>query len=80
MIKDDPKGSIDVLVASMGGKSPLSNEELLAILLRPNTKYTSVPENVLKYASFMHEIGSTSNKPASLSDMFFEEEPVKGGN
>jgi NitT/TauT family transport system substrate-binding protein len=80
MIKDDPKGAVEVLVASMGGKSPLSNEELLAILQRPNTKYTSVPENVLKYASFMHEIGSVSNKPASLADMFFEEDPVKGGN
>ena len=80
LIKDDPKGAIEVLVASMGGKSPLSNEELLAILQRPNMKYTSVPENVLKYANFMREIGSTSNKPASLADMFFEEEAVKGGN
>jgi NitT/TauT family transport system substrate-binding protein len=80
MIKADPKGAVAVLVESMGGKSPLSNEELLAILQRPNTKYTTVPENVLKYAHFMNEIGSTSNKPASLADMFFEEEPVKGGN
>lgn len=80
MIKDDPKGAIEVLVASMGGKPPLSNEELLAILQRPNTKYTSVPENVLKYAKFMHEIGSVSNKATSLADMFFEEDPVKGGN
>jgi NitT/TauT family transport system substrate-binding protein len=80
MIRSDPKGSIEVLVASMGGKSPLSEEELLAILQRPNTKYTSVPENVLKYAHFMHEIGSTSNKPASLADLFFEEDAVKGGN
>ena len=80
MIKADPKAAVEVLVASMGGKSPLSNEELLTILQRPNTKYTTVPENVLKYAHFMHEIGSISNKPASLADMFFEEEPVKGGN
>jgi NitT/TauT family transport system substrate-binding protein len=71
---------VTVLLASMGGKSPLSEEELLAILQRPNTKYTSVPENVLKYAGFMHEIGSITNKPASLADLFFEEEPVKGGN
>jgi NitT/TauT family transport system substrate-binding protein len=80
MIKGDPKGSVEVLVASMGGKSPLSEEELLAILQRPNMKYTSVPENVLKYASFMHEIGSTANRPESLADMFFEEDAVKGGN
>jgi NitT/TauT family transport system substrate-binding protein len=80
MIKDDPKEAVTVLVASMGGKSPLSEEELLAILQRPNTKYTSVPENVLKYAGFMHEIRSIANKPASLADLFFEEEPVKGGN
>jgi sulfonate transport system substrate-binding protein len=80
MIKDDAKASIEVLVASMGGKSPLSGEELLAILQRTNTKYTSVPENVLKYAYFMNEIGSISNKPASLADLFFDEEAVRGGN
>jgi NitT/TauT family transport system substrate-binding protein len=80
MIRSDPKGSIEVLIASMGGKSPLSEEELLAILQRPNMKYTSVPENVLKYASFMHEIGSTASKPDSLADLFFEEDAVKGGN
>jgi NitT/TauT family transport system substrate-binding protein len=80
LIRDDPKGAVEVLVASMGGKSPLSQAELLAILQRPNTKYTSVPENVLKYAHFMHEIGSISNDPASLADLFFEAEPVKGGN
>ncbi|HEX5958423.1 MAG TPA: ABC transporter substrate-binding protein [Hyphomicrobiaceae bacterium] len=80
MIKADPKGAIGVLIASMGGKSPLSEAELLAILQRPATKYTPRPENVLKYAAFMHEIGSISNKPASLADLFFEEGPVKGGN
>jgi NitT/TauT family transport system substrate-binding protein len=80
MIKDDPKGAVGVLIESMGGKSPLSEEELLAILRRPDTKYTTVPENVLKYAHFMHGIGSISNKPETLSDLFFEEEPVKGGN
>ncbi|SRR5690606_15506895 len=80
MIKSDPEGAVEVLVASMGGKSPLSNEELLQILKRPSTKYTTVPENVLKYAHFMHEIGSISNKPESLGELFFEEDVVKGGN
>jgi NitT/TauT family transport system substrate-binding protein len=30
------------------------------------------PENVLTYAHFMHDIGSLKNKPAGLSDLFFE--------
>ena len=31
------------------------------------------PENVMKYADFMHAIGSIRNRPASWKDMFFPE-------
>jgi NitT/TauT family transport system substrate-binding protein len=80
MIADDKDAAIEVLVDSMGGESQLSNEELLAILERDSTKYTTVPENVLKYAEFMNAIGSISNKPEALSDLFFEGAEIEGGN
>jgi hypothetical protein len=35
---------------------------------------------VLKYASFMHGIGTLKNQPASLNDLFFSGADVSGGN
>ncbi|HEV7415129.1 MAG TPA: hypothetical protein VGN98_03165 [Tianweitania sediminis] len=80
MIAEDSEAAIEVLVESMGGASELSNEELIAILEDPRTKYTTVPENVMKYANFMHEIGSITNQPATIGDMFFDSEIIAGGN
>lgn len=80
MIAEDNDEAIRVLLGSMGNRSELSNDELREILNRESTKYTTVPENVLKYAEFMHEIGSISNKPEALSDIFFDVEEVAGGN
>lgn len=79
MIADDPKEAIRVLKASMG-QSLLSDEELMEILVRPSTKYTSKPENVLKYGAFMHEIGSLKNKPEGIEELFFTSDAVAGGN
>lgn len=54
--------------------------EGLEILDEPGTKYTMKPENVLTYAHLMHDIGSLKNKPAGLSDLFFENPEIAGGN
>lgn len=79
MIKEDKKQAAEVLLASMGGKG-FSIDELVAILDEPETKYMIKPENVMKYANFMHEIGTLKNQPKSLSDLFFEPKDVAGGN
>jgi hypothetical protein len=49
-----------------------SVDERVAILNDPGTKYTTKPDNVLKCATFMNEIGSLKNKPASIPDLFFD--------
>lgn len=79
MIGEDKKAAAQVLLESMGGKGWEIND-LIAILNDPSTKYTFKPENVMKYADFMHEIGSLKSKPASLGDLFFEPGQVAGGN
>jgi len=68
-----------VLLESMGGKG-WSVDELVAILNDPGTKYTTKPENVLKYATFMNEIGTLKNKPALIPDLFFDTPEIAGGN
>ena len=79
MIAEDKRNAASVLLESMGGKG-WSVDELVAILNEPGTKYTFRPENVLKYGAFMNEIGTLKNKPASISDLFFDTPEVAGGN
>jgi NitT/TauT family transport system substrate-binding protein len=79
MIRTDKKGAAQVLLESMGGKG-WTVEELAAMLDEPSTKYTTRPENVMKYATFMHEIGSLKNEPASIKELFFADTEIAGGN
>jgi NitT/TauT family transport system substrate-binding protein len=72
MIAADKKGAAAVLLASMGGKG-WEIDELVAILDDKDIKYTTSPENLMKYAEFMHSIGTLKNKPGSWKEMFFEE-------
>src|SRR5690606_25449212 len=66
MIKADKRGAAEVLIESMGGGKTFSVEDMVAILDDPATKYTTSPEHVMKYATFMHEIGSLKNRPQSI--------------
>jgi NitT/TauT family transport system substrate-binding protein len=71
MIVADRKMAADLLATSEGGG--LSPEEILEVLNDPHVKFTTTPENVMKYAEFMHDAGSLKNRPASWKDLFFPE-------
>ena len=45
----------------------------MATLNDPKNAITMVPQNTLKYAQFMHEIGSLRNRAASWQDLLFPE-------
>jgi NitT/TauT family transport system substrate-binding protein len=79
MIASDKKGAAAVLLASMGGKG-WEIDELVAILDDKDIKYTTAPENVMKYAEFMNSIGTLKNKPASWKELFFPEMHDQQGN
>ncbi len=79
MIAADKKGAAAVLLASMGGKG-WEIDELVAILDDKDIKYTTAPENVMKYAEFMNSIGTLKNKPASWKELFFPEMHDQQGN
>jgi NitT/TauT family transport system substrate-binding protein len=48
-------------------------DEIVEVLRDPDIVFTTTPENVEKYAEFMHEIGSIENRPEEWRDMFFPE-------
>lgn len=43
------------------------------VLAGPDVRWTLVPENTMKYAAFMHRVGSIKEVPASWKDLFFPE-------
>ena len=79
MIRADKRAAAEVLLESMGGRG-WSIDELVGMLDDPDIKYTATPENVTKYAAFMHAIGTLKNRPASISELFFPEADVAAGN
>lgn len=54
-------------------KSKLTVDWLHKIVSSPQVQYTLVPNNTMKYADFMHKVGSIKKKPASWKDLFFPE-------
>ena len=56
---------------AMSGEKRLTTDELTRMLGNPEYRFTTTPENVLKYASFMQSIGAMKAKPASWKDLFF---------
>ena len=71
MIVADKNMAADLLVTSEGGG--LTREEIVEVLNDPHVKFTTTPENVMKYAEFMHGAGSIKNRPGSWKDLFFPE-------
>ena len=80
MIKADPRSAAAVLIESMGGGTAFSADDMVAILKDPATKYTTRPENVMKYANFMNDIGSLKHRPKSITELFFDGSDITSGN
>ncbi len=54
-------------------KSKLPLDMVTKILAGPQVTWTLTPENSMKYADFMYEVGSIKAKPGTWKDMFFPE-------
>jgi NitT/TauT family transport system substrate-binding protein len=71
MIVADKNMAADLLVTSEGGG--LTRDEIVEVLSDPHVKFTTTPENLMKYADFMADTGSLKNRPGSWKDLFFSE-------
>jgi NitT/TauT family transport system substrate-binding protein len=54
-------------------KSKLPLDMVTKVLAGPQVTWTMTPQQTMKFATFMHEAGSTKAVPASWKDMFFPE-------
>lgn len=54
-------------------KSKLPLEMVHKIVAGPQVEWTMTPNNTMKYATFMHKVGTIPAAPASWKDLFFPE-------
>jgi NitT/TauT family transport system substrate-binding protein len=54
-------------------KSKLTVDKVAAIATGKDVRWTMAPESTVKYAEFMHAVGTIRVKPASWKDLFFPE-------
>jgi len=72
----DPRAAAELLLASTGGATGgdgFTVDELADVLTDPDVTFTTTPQNVMKYATFMHDIGSIQHRPDSWQNLFFPE-------
>ena len=72
LIVSDRRSAASLLLASTPD-SGFSIDETVLMLEDPAIRFTTTPENVKKYADFMHDTGSIKNRPATWKDLFFSD-------
>jgi len=70
LIRADKKMAAMVLLASTT-ESGFSLNDLQEVIEDPAVKFTTTPENVMKYARFMHSIGTLEHLPETWQELFF---------
>ena len=61
-------------------KSKLSVAAVEKLIRDPENVFTTTPQNIMKYANFMHKVGTVENLPASWKDLFFPEIHAAAGS
>ena len=69
MINANKRKAAELYVAEGGGKENV--DKILALMNDPQIRYTLVPERLLPFAQFMHQVGTLKTRPASWKDLFF---------
>ena len=69
-INADKKAAADVFLASEEGKG-WKLDDIMEILNDPDVRFTTSPESMMTYATFMADVGSIKQRPAKWQDMFF---------
>jgi len=70
-INADKKRAAEIYVQEGGNAERV--DAILPMMQDPQVSYTLVPERVLPFARFMHQVGTLKNDPGSWQDLFFPE-------
>ena len=78
-INADKTAAADVFMASSEGKG-WKREDVMEVLNDPDIRFTTSPQNVMKYANFMADVGSIKLRPEKWQEMFFPDIHGVAGN
>jgi NitT/TauT family transport system substrate-binding protein len=78
LINADKKKAAEIYRVVSNDKS--SVDDILKILNQPGMQYSLTPQNIMKFAEFMHKIGSIKIKPQSWMELFFQEAHTMNGS
>jgi NitT/TauT family transport system substrate-binding protein len=68
-IEADPDGAAETYIRVTG--SGLEKDFILSMIEDPDISFTTTPNNTMKFATFMQEIGVLNNLPESWQDYYF---------
>ena len=68
IIANDRKKTMAIFIA--GSPVKVSEPDLERMLQDPDTRFSAVPDGVMRFAAFMHQVGSIKLLPESWKDMF----------
>jgi NitT/TauT family transport system substrate-binding protein len=71
MLNKDVKPAAQYWIDDVKSKLPV--EKVAAIATGKDVRWTMAPESTVKYAEFIHAVGTIKVKPASWKDLFFPE-------
>jgi NitT/TauT family transport system substrate-binding protein len=78
LINADKKAAAETFIAMEGQGVKL--EEVMEVLEDKDVRFTTSPESLMKYAEFMHSVGTLKRKPADWKELFFPEIHGVAGN
>ncbi len=72
IINADKRAAARLFLEGSDGKG-WTEEEIFKALSSPDIQFTTSPQNVMKYANFMADVGTLKIRPASWKELFFPE-------
>src|SRR5258708_370407 len=78
-INADKHAAAQILLDSPDGKGSTLGE-IAEIVEDPDVRFTTAPQNVMTYATFLADVGQIKTRPAMWQDMFFPEIHDAGGS
>lgn len=69
IVSDHPKETAETWIKDTNSKLPV--DTVAGIVKGKDVTWTMVPQSTMKFANFMHAIGSIKNKPTDWKELFF---------
>jgi NitT/TauT family transport system substrate-binding protein len=77
-VQQNPEQAADIYLKVSGGKQ--DRKLVLDVIRNPQVQFTVQPQRTLELGQFLQRVGAIKTTPTQLSDYFFDDPRVAGGN